>query len=94
MKKAKSSAAVFFKSKRKDQGLTQDEVARFLGYTSKQIVSNWERGLCTPPLASLARLAKLLKIEKADIIEVFLNETEITLEKQFERKASRKKKSA
>jgi len=92
MKKVQSS--VFFKTMRKQAGLTQEEVAHHLGYSSKQIVSNWERGLCTPPLASLAKLAKLLKIKKSDIVDVFLFETQLLIEKQFSSKPSSQSKSS
>ena len=87
MKNTTSSS--FFKQKREQKGLTQEEVARHLGYTSKQIVSNWERGLCTPPLAALSRLSKLLNISKSDVIEVFLAETEASIERQFTAKRNK-----
>ena len=91
MKNLKSAA--FFKEKRESQGLTQDDVAHHLGYSSKQIVSNWERGLCTPPLASLARLSKLLHISKSEIIDIFLKETRSEIEKQFTPQRNKIRKS-
>ena len=87
MKNLKSAA--FFKEKREQKGLTQEDVAKSLGYTSKQIVSNWERGLCTPPLASLAPLTKILGIKKSEMIEIFLKETEQAIERQFNKSRPR-----
>jgi transcriptional regulator with XRE-family HTH domain len=42
--------------------LTQDELAAELGYKSAQFVSNWERGISTPPIANLRRLAEVLDV--------------------------------
>lgn len=45
-----------------DHGLTQITVARALGYTTPQFVSNWERGVSLPPYHAIPRLAQMLKI--------------------------------
>jgi transcriptional regulator with XRE-family HTH domain len=49
----------YTKRLRENAGLSQKEVAAKLGYKSGQVVSNYERGLCRPPLASLPQLARL-----------------------------------
>lgn len=43
-------------------GLSQLEVARSLGLKSGQLVSNWERGTCYPPLESFGELTSLYKV--------------------------------
>lgn len=57
-------------------GLKQKEVAKQLGYTSPQFISNWERDVSSPPVKTIKQLAALyktsperlfLKIQKAVI---------------------------
>lgn len=43
-------------------GLSQLEVARALGLKSGQLVSNWERGVCYPPLESFGELSNLYNV--------------------------------
>ncbi len=42
-------------------GLKQKEVASLLGYSSPQFVSNWERGISSPPVKTLKQLAGIYK---------------------------------
>ncbi len=84
----------YFKKMRAERGLTQEEVSRFLGYSSKQIVSNWERGTCMPPLNKLAQLVKLLEMDKEIVMDIFLNETQVLLEGHLREKSRRTKKRA
>ncbi len=83
------TAAQYFKDMREEKGYTQEEIARFLGYKSKQIVSNWERGLCMPPLNKLYELSKILKLPHEDVVQVFLNETELILNHHLDKKKIR-----
>ena len=48
---------------REDKGLTQKELADKLGIASAQLISNWERGLCAPPLKKLNSLSSALGIQ-------------------------------
>lgn len=54
------SIGTFLKSRRIERGLTQAELAKALGYSSPQFVSNWERGLCLPPLNIAPILVEIL----------------------------------
>jgi transcriptional regulator with XRE-family HTH domain len=63
----------FLRKKRVEAGLTQQQVARVLGYSSSQFVSNWERGLCNPPMESLGQLVTLFKIDNEEIMEIYLD---------------------
>ena len=47
------------KTLRVKAGLKQKEVASKLGYTSPQFISNWERGISSPPVKSLKQLAEI-----------------------------------
>ncbi len=53
--------------KRKTQGLSQKEIADTLGI-SAQMVSNWEKGKCGPPVEKLEALSKILKIKKEEFL--------------------------
>lgn len=59
----------FLKSAREKAGFTQHEVAKRLSYTSPQFISNWERGISSPPLDVLPRLSTLLRISPKSLIE-------------------------
>lgn len=69
------------KDHREKSGLSQLEVADTLGYSSAQFVSNWERGLCEPPLKSLKKLCRILDINEKEILRVILKEQKAYLEK-------------
>lgn len=62
MKTTRTSVSKILKARRISAGLSQWEVARALGYTSAQFVSNWERAVSGPPLDKLAMLCRLLRI--------------------------------
>ncbi|MCB0412028.1 MAG: helix-turn-helix transcriptional regulator [Bdellovibrionales bacterium] len=79
----------YFRQKRVDAGLTQIDLARVFGYSSSQFVSNWERGLCTPPMASMAKLCEVLKIPKKEIVDVLTEEYRRTLEKAVKKSKAR-----
>lgn len=50
-------------------GLSQVYIARQLGYSSPQFISNWERGISLPPLNNLTKLVSLLEIVPDELIE-------------------------
>lgn len=54
-------------------GLTQRDVALDLGYASAQFISNWERGISTPPDQALGRLATLFGIKPTRLIDVIID---------------------
>jgi transcriptional regulator with XRE-family HTH domain len=70
----------YLRQKRLDSGLSQLDVARVLGYSSPQFVSNWERGLVSPPLETIAVLIDLYKIPSGEVISKILEETQEYLE--------------
>lgn len=62
----------FLKKKREAVDLSQGQVAKKLGYTSAQFISNWERGLSGPPLKTLCQLADLYKVSTETLFELIL----------------------
>lgn len=63
----------YIAKKRRDIGLTQDEVGEKLGFTGKA-VSKWERGLCFPDVDTLHALAGILHCR----VESLINGTELS----------------
>jgi transcriptional regulator with XRE-family HTH domain len=59
----------FLKSARERAGLTQQEVALRMRYSTPQFVSNWERGLALPPLDALPRIVRVLRIKPKSLID-------------------------
>jgi len=53
---------LYMRKLRIKNGLTQGQVASTFHYKTAQLVSNWERGTCYPPLADLQGLAKLYQV--------------------------------
>ena len=66
----------YLKKKRQTTGLTQAEVARKLSYASPQFISNFERGLCSPPLKNLKVLIDLYSIPVDEIVNLVIKEQE------------------
>ncbi|MCB0364986.1 MAG: helix-turn-helix transcriptional regulator [Bdellovibrionaceae bacterium] len=62
----------YLKARRIAAGLTQHDVSTKLGYTTPQFVSNFERGLCSPPLNALAVLVKLYGMDPEELIDLIL----------------------
>ena len=62
----------YLKARRIAAGLTQHDVSTKLGYTTPQFVSNFERGLCSPPLNALAVLVKLYGMNPEELIDLIL----------------------
>jgi transcriptional regulator with XRE-family HTH domain len=79
----------YLRQKRLDSGLSQLDVARVLGYASPQFVSNWERGLVSPPLETIAVLIDIYKIPSNDVINRILAETRGYLEESLSRKSKK-----
>ena len=69
------SLAKFLKEKREGAGLSQKQVSDKLGYTTPQFVSNWERGVSSPPLKTLKKIGELYHVSSDDLFKVCLDST-------------------
>lgn len=58
----------WLKARREQVGLKQADVAKPLGYTNPQFISNWERGISDPPVGAYVVLMRLYKIRKDEAI--------------------------
>jgi transcriptional regulator with XRE-family HTH domain len=90
MRKSMSSLSKFLKEKRQALGMSQLDVARKLGYSSAQFVSNWERNLVAPPIDTLAVLIDLYKIPPAIVIQKIVEDTKGYLDEQLGTQKKRK----
>lgn len=67
------------KDSRKKVGISQKELSEQLGYTSSQFISNWERGVSSPPMDKLLEICQILRISQSQIVDTIMYETEQTL---------------
>ena len=79
----------FLRRKREAAGYTQSEIAKRLGYSSPQFISNFERGLCSPPLKNLKALVKVYRMDPKEVIHLILKEQEHVLNNALQPQARR-----
>lgn len=89
--KKRGRLAGFLKEKRVAVGLTQSEVAKKLGYSSPQFVSNWERGLANPPVFVLRDLTKMYKVTADTMFDLLVDDVKSELHREFYASKSRRK---
>lgn len=58
---------------RNNAGLSQKEVGEMLGYTNPQFVSNWERGISTPPVDVLKKLSQIYSVPSDKMFSLILD---------------------
>ena len=73
----------FLKEARVNAGFSQRHIAGKLGLKNGQYVSNFERGLCSPPLGVLKILVEKYGIHKKDLIKYFIDLEKHNLELEF-----------
>ncbi|HEX4924393.1 MAG TPA: helix-turn-helix transcriptional regulator [Bdellovibrionales bacterium] len=64
----------FLKKARESRKYSQGDVAKVLGYTSAQFISNLERGISPPPLKVLKVLVKLYAVKPDEVMRVIEEE--------------------
>lgn len=65
---------LFLKKKREEAGLTQKDVQEHMGYTTPQFISNWERGLISPPDNTLVELVSLYDIKPIELVQLLVEQ--------------------
>ena len=70
--KTASKITTLLKKARIDAGLSQWDVAKRLGYSSSQIVSNWERDMQAPPINILKKLCQMYNVDVVEILDMFV----------------------
>lgn len=74
------SLGSFLQEARLHSNFSQWDVAKKLGYSSPQFISNFERGLSSPPLNILRILVGLYGIMPKEILKVIALEQQRTLD--------------
>ena len=69
---ATRTLGLLIKTKRMEQGLSQGDVAKLLGYSSPQYISDWERGESAVPMKKLIELARHLNIDQDQLFDMLL----------------------
>ena len=89
--KLRQELGTYLAKQRARAGLTQDQVARQLNYSTAQFISNWERGISSPPLKVLRKLTQLYGIGAEEMFNMLLSMEAENLRKQLglKRKAAR-----
>lgn len=64
----------FIKVRRAELGLSQNDLARSLGYNTSQYISNIERGLASIPFAKILEMSDLLKVDYRHLLNLKLME--------------------
>mgnify|MGYP003393974157 CR=1 FL=1 len=69
----------YLRVRREKAGYSQVQVSKVLGYGSSQFISNFERGLCAPPLIKLKKLVDLYKMPPKEVIGIIMKAQEAEL---------------
>ncbi len=69
------SIGQYLKDKRVRKNLSQIDVAKVLSCKS-QFISNWERGLCSPPWNYMKTIVRLYSISEKEIVGFLMAEQE------------------
>jgi transcriptional regulator with XRE-family HTH domain len=80
------SLVTHFKEGRLKSGMSQSEVAKELGYTSAQFISNFERGISKLPLKALAKLIDLYELKTDVVMSLLVSEYKTVLANTFKAK--------
>lgn len=62
----------YLAEKRLSAGLSQREVSVALGYSSAQFISNFERGIASPPLKKMKILSKMYKLPVKEVVDLMI----------------------
>jgi transcriptional regulator with XRE-family HTH domain len=81
--------ADYLKFLRANSRLSQGKVAKKLGYSSPQFVSNWERGLSEPPIETLPKIASIYQVSLESLSEFYVQHRVHEFEKEIRAKLSK-----
>ncbi len=77
------SLGSFLKEARVNKSLSQWDVAKKIGYSSPQFISNLERGISSPPLKLLKVLVDLYDVSPKELVQVIAEEQERILKQNM-----------
>ncbi|MAF91173.1 MAG: hypothetical protein CL674_14590 [Bdellovibrionaceae bacterium] len=63
----------YLRDMRKIAGITQMQIAKELGFTSAQFISNYERGLCYPSENNLKQISDIINLDFEKLVANFIS---------------------
>ncbi|MGZ3651016.1 MAG: helix-turn-helix domain-containing protein [Bdellovibrionota bacterium] len=81
----------FLHDARVKAGYSQKEVSKLFGYKSAQVVSDWERGLRSPPGDMLKKMVVLYGVPMETFFELIMQERTAILERKLRKSLGLKK---
>ncbi len=97
MKKPKierNSLGIFLKEHRLKRNLSQGDLAQALRYDSPQYISDWERGVSSPPLKKIVQVSQILHVRVDRIFDLLLESSKKKLEEDLAEAFSKIRHSA
>src|ERR1700741_39386 len=92
--KTKNKLAVLLKEARIEAGISQVELADKLGYETSQFISDWERGIHSPPVKNLFKICRLLGVQEQKVFDLFVEIAQEKLAADLEKEFKKSKKRA
>lgn len=89
----KQELGPFLHKHRLAAGYTQMAVAAELGYTTPQFISNWERGVSSPPLNVLAKICEIYGVSEENLFDLVVQSTLVRVEVSMRDEYKRLKKA-
>jgi transcriptional regulator with XRE-family HTH domain len=89
-----SKLGTFLHDARVKAGLSQKDVADKFGYKSAQVISDWERGLRSPPSTVLKKLVELYDVPMETFFELILEERTAILEQKLRKNLGVKRRAS
>lgn len=65
------------------KGISQNQIAKKLGWNNGQLVSTYERDECYPPLASIKKIAKIVGVTKDEVMHAWTLDCQIKLHEEW-----------
>lgn len=69
----RETIGLYLKTSREVVGLTQDQLASLLGYSSSQVIANWENGFSQPPVDIFPKLVVALHIQENSLLKIIMD---------------------
>lgn len=85
------SPGEILKSAREKSGMAQGELAKKMGYSSPQFISNWERNLCSLPAKKAALFCQLTGMKSEAMKTLLKGEAEAKIDRRYNTKVGVKK---
>lgn len=83
---ARSKLAATLKTARINANVTQKQLAKSLGWGTAQYVSNFERGLSTPPVKDIPKICSIINLDTKIVYRLLCDVQVERIQKKFKGK--------